>query len=119
MEPSAGARFCASRNGCLADGPGFAVELGMNSITRFLVLVSSFACIGACATTSAEAQSRAQAHQYKSDQAAARGFYGAAANEQRKAADAHQDAVDKAIKEGVAIPAQPQPGDGNPDGGAF
>lgn len=86
----------------------------MNSITRFLVLVSSFACIGACATTSAEAQSRAQAHQYKSDQAAARGFYGAAANEQRKAADAHQDAVDKAIKEGVAIPAQPQPGDGNP-----
>lgn len=89
----------------------------MSSITRSLLLISSFAFVGACASTSAEATGRAQAHQYKSDQAAAQGFYGVAAQEQRKAADEHQDAVDKAIQEGTEIPMQPQPGDGNPDGG--
>lgn len=90
----------------------------MNSITRPFLLLSSLVFVGACASTSAEAQGRAAAHQYKSDQAAARGFYGVAAQEQRKAADEHRDAVDKAIKEGAPIPAQPQPGDRNPDGGA-
>lgn len=108
----------ASRSGPLATGPGFAERLDMSSITRSLLLISSFAFVGACASTSAESQGRAVAHQYKSDQAAARGFYGVAANEQRKAADEHSDAVDKAIKEGAPIPTQPQPGDRNPDGGA-
>jgi alkanesulfonate monooxygenase SsuD/methylene tetrahydromethanopterin reductase-like flavin-dependent oxidoreductase (luciferase family) len=82
--------------------------------TGLLILLS---CFVSCATTSEEAQRKATIHQYKSDEAAKSGFYGVAAEEQRKAADEHHDAVKKAIDEGKPIPAQPQTGDGNPDGG--
>lgn len=87
--------------------------------TRLFVLLSAFGLLATgCATTSEESQRKATAHQYKSDQAAERGFYGVAADEQRKAADEHHEAVTKAIDEGKPIPPQPQAGDGNPDGGA-
>lgn len=79
--------------------------------------MSAVGFLAGCATTSEESQSKAIAHQYKADQAAQSGFYGVAADEQRKAADEHHLAVKKAIDEGKPIPAQPQTGDGNPDGG--
>jgi hypothetical protein len=69
-----------------------------------------------CAT-SAEEQRKAQVHQYNSDQAAENGQYGVAGDEQGKAADAHHDAVKKAISEGQPIPPQPQRGDPYPDAG--
>ena len=84
------------------------------------IALLTFAALGlavGCATTSAESSAKAAAHQYKSDQAAESGFYGVAADEQRKAADEHHVAVKKAIDEGKPIPAQPQAGDANPDGG--
>lgn len=73
----------------------------MTRPARLLILLSSFAFVGACATTSAESQR------------------GVAADEQRKAADEHNKSVQKAIDEGKPIPSQPQAGDGNPDGGAL
>lgn len=86
--------------------------------TRLVLLMSAAALMAiGCATTSAESTRKATDHQYKSDQAAASGFYGVAADEQRKAADEHHKAVNKAIDEGKPIPSQPQAGDGNPDGG--
>ncbi len=87
----------------------------LRSIT-VLILTALTLAVG-CATTSAESQANAQSHQYKSEQAASSGFYGVAADEQRKAADEHHDAVKKAIDEGKPIPSQPKVGDGNPDGG--
>lgn len=103
---------------CSQGGPEFAVGLSMpRPMTRFLLLISALVFVGACATTSAEAQAKAVDHQYKADQAAASGFYGVAAEEQRKAVDEHHDAVKKAIDEGKPIPSQPQTGDKNPDGG--
>lgn len=86
-------------------------------ITFLALFFSGLMLAAGCATTSAESQAEAVAHQYKADQAGANGFYGTAADEQRKAADDHHDAVKKAIDEGKPIPAQPQTGDGNPDGG--
>ncbi len=81
------------------------------------ILFAAVTLMVGCATTSAESQREAVNHQYKSDQAGANGFYGVAADEQAKAADAHHDAVKKAIDEGRSIPPQPQPGAPNPDGG--
>ena len=80
----------------------------MNPIARLfslsaLLIASAFALAVGCATTSEEAQRSATAHQYKSDQAGQRGFYGVAADEQRKAADDHHKAVKKAIDEGKPI----------------
>lgn len=86
-------------------------------MTPRLVLMSGALLFAACATTSEESQRKAADHQYKSDQAAALGRYGVAADEQRKAADEHHEAVKKAIDEGKPIPPQPQVGDRNPDGG--
>ncbi len=83
-----------------------------------LFSLTAVLCVAGCVTTSEESQANATAHQYKSDKAAESGFYGVAADEQRKAADDHHDAVKKAIDEGKPIPAQPQVGDNNPDGGA-
>ena len=88
-----------------------------HSIALLALLTSAFMIAAGCATTSAEAQQKAVEHQYKADQAGANGFYGVAADEQRKAADEHHDAVKKAIDEGKPIPVQPQTGDANPDGG--
>ena len=81
------------------------------------VLLFALPLVGGCATTSEESQRNAADHQYRSDQAASSGFYGVAADEQRKAADDHHDAVKKAIDEGKPIPPQPKAGDKNPDGG--
>lgn len=63
-----------------------------------------------CAT-SREDQREALTHQQKSDEAAKRGAYGVAAQEQLNAEDKHHDAVVKALKEGEPIPQQTQPGD--------
>lgn len=82
-----------------------------------LILAFAVALGVSCTTTSAESQRAAAAHQYKAEQAADRGFYGVAAEEQRKAADAHYEAVKKAIDEGKPLPPQPMLGDANPDGG--
>ncbi len=82
---------------------------------RFGAWVVGFLSAGC--VTSLEAQRDSQEHQYKSDQAAASGFYGKAADEQRKTADAHHTAVKKAIDEGLPIPEQPRAGDPWPDGG--
>ncbi|MGK3962817.1 hypothetical protein WMF38_01330 [Sorangium sp. So ce118] len=72
------------------------------------VLVAS--AIG-CAATSAEEQRRAVKHQHNADEAAHRGQYGMAGDEQRKAEDAHARAVQKAMDEGKPIPRQTRPGD--------
>lgn len=86
------------------------------SLSALLTASALFLAPG-CATTSEEAQRSAVTHQYKSEKAAESGLYGVAADEQRKAADDHHDAVKKAIDEGKPIPSQPQLGAGNPDGG--
>ena len=96
----------------------------MKPVPRLLslsaLLISSALIVAAgCATTSEESQRNAASHQYKSDKAAESGLYGVAADEQRKAADEHHNAVKKAIDEGKPIPSQPKVGDGNPDGGAY
>jgi hypothetical protein len=71
-----------------------------------------------CAS-SGEEQRRAQVHQYKSDQAADRGEFGVAADEQNKAEDSHHAAVKKSIAEGKPIPAPTQRGDEYPRDGGF
>jgi hypothetical protein len=67
-----------------------------------------------CGASSSEEQRRAQTHQYNSDKAADRGNYGVAGEEQRAAADAHHEAVKKAIDEGRPIPPQTRRGDPPP-----
>ena len=102
----------------MSAGSALAIPLVMN--TRKLstsTLLAALTLMVGCATTSEESQRAAINHQYKSDQAGANGRFGVAADEQGKAADAHHDAVKKAIEEGKAIPPQPQPGAPNPDGG--
>lgn len=71
----------------------------------------------ACATSS-ELQQKAQEHQKKSDEAADKGQYGIAGDEQRKAADSHHEAVKEAIDEGTPIPPQTQPRNPYPDAGS-
>jgi uncharacterized membrane protein YeaQ/YmgE (transglycosylase-associated protein family) len=63
-----------------------------------------------CATSDQD-QQKALVHQQKSDEAARRGAFGVAADEQRKAADSHHDAVKRAIDEGKDIPPQTKIGD--------
>jgi len=77
-------------------------------MTGFTILLFSSG-IG-CASSS-EDQRRALVHQQNSDDAARGGQYGIADSEQRKAQDAHHDAVTKAIDEGKPIPPQTKPGD--------
>jgi hypothetical protein len=86
---------------------------------RHTVAVLLTACVAAASgcATSAEEQRKAQVHQYRSDQAAENGQFGLAGEEQGKAADAHHDAVKKAISEGQPIPPQTQRGDPYPDAG--
>jgi len=67
-----------------------------------------------CTTTSQQAQKAALMHQQRSDEAAKSGAYGVAADEQRRAQDAHHEAVVKAIDEGKPLPPQPQAGDKPP-----
>lgn len=64
-----------------------------------------------CAGTSNEQQTKALTHQQNSDEAASKGQYGKADEEQRKAQDSHHDAVMKAIDDGQPIPPQTKPGD--------
>jgi len=77
--------------------------------TGFAVLLAS-TNIG-CGASSAEEQRRALTYQQSSDEAATRGQYGVAGEDQQKAQDAHHKAVNKAIDEGKAIPPQPKFGD--------
>ena len=64
-----------------------------------------------CGATSSEEQRRALTHQQNSDEAAKRGQFGIAGDEQQNAQDAHHEAVNKAIDEGRTIPPQTKPGD--------
>jgi len=75
----------------------------------FLLVLSEVGCAGAN-----EEQRRALVHQRNTDVAASNGQFGIAADEQRKAAAAHNRAVKKAIAEGKPIPPQTQPGDAVP-----
>ncbi|MGK3990351.1 hypothetical protein WMF37_06175 [Sorangium sp. So ce291] len=67
-----------------------------------------------CGATSSEEQRRAVVHQNNADDAAQRGQYGMASDEQRKAEDAHAKAVQKAMDNGEPIPRQTRPGDPPP-----
>ena len=78
-----------------------------------LALITVTAGLG-CAGSSEEQQRNALSHQQNSDEAARAGAYGTAEAEQRKAHDAHHDAVTKAIDEGKPIPPQTKPGDTPP-----
>ena len=81
------------------------------------VAALSLAVLAVGCANSVDEQRKAEQHQYNSDEAADQGRYKVANDEQVKAANSHQKAVDKAIDEGNPIPRQPQKGDGNPDGG--
>ena len=78
-------------------------------LVGFSILVASSGA--ACGATSGESQQKALTHQQNSDQAAQAGAYGRAESEQRKAHDAHHDAVTGAIDEDKPIPPQTKPGD--------
>jgi hypothetical protein len=67
-----------------------------------------------CGASSGEEQRRALTYQEKSDEAAKNGQYGVAEADQRKAQEAHHNAVQKAIDEGKPIPPQPKMGDTPP-----
>ncbi len=75
------------------------------------VVVCGSPILGGCGASSSEAQRSALQHQQNSDAAANAGAFASAESEQRKAQDAHHDAVTKAIDEGKPIPPQPKPGD--------
>jgi hypothetical protein len=64
-----------------------------------------------CGASSGEEQRRALTYQQNSDDAARKEQYGIAGEEQRKAHDAHHNAVTKAIDEGKPIPPQTKFGD--------
>jgi len=81
--------------------------------TAALTSLLGAAAIG-CGASSAEEQRRALTYQQSSDEAATRGQYGVAGEDQQKAQDAHHRAVDKAIEEGKAIPPQTKFGDAPP-----
>ena len=73
-----------------------------------LAALLAFGCGG---TTSQQKQNQALQHQSNSDTAAEEGRYGTAKSEQRKAQDAHHEAVEKALDNEQTIPAQPKKGD--------
>lgn len=86
---------------------------------RKLICMAAFgSLLGAsaigCGASSSEEQRRALTYQQTSDEAARRGQYGVAGEDQQKAQDAHHRAVDKAIDEGKAIPPQTKFGDAPP-----
>lgn len=85
---------------------------------NFIVMTALASLLGAlaigCGASSAEEQRRALTYQQSSDEAAKRGQYGVAGEDQQKAQDAHHRAVDKAISEGKPIPPQTQFGDAPP-----
>jgi hypothetical protein len=78
----------------------------MTGLTTILV-----ASIAGCGASSAEEQRRAVQHQQNADQAADKGQYGVAGEEQRRAEDSHASAVQKAMDNGEPIPRQTQKGD--------
>lgn len=79
------------------------------------VLVAGVSLVGAgCATTAAEEQQRARVHQKSSDDAARRGQYGVAGDEQRQAQEAQNKATMKSIDEGS--PVARVPGEAVPPG---
>jgi len=81
----------------------------MTAVTSVLLA----AAVG-CGASSSEEQSRALVYQQKSDEAAKNGQYGVARDDQRKAQDAHHNAVNKALDEGKPLPPQPKFGDAPP-----
>jgi hypothetical protein len=82
----------------------------MKTSILVMAVVCASAAVG-CGASSAQEQQKALVHQENSDNAADAGAYGTAEAEQRKAQDAHHDAVTKAIDEGRPIPPQTKPGD--------
>jgi hypothetical protein len=66
---------------------------------------------GCGGASSQQKQREALVHQTNSDTAAEQGRYGTAAEEQKKAQEAHHEAVMKAIDKQQPIPPQPQKGD--------
>ena len=83
--------------------------LAMTSLAAIVV-----ASVSGCGASSAEESRNAQTHQYNSDEAAKQGQFGVAGDEQKAAADAHNDAVKKAIDEGKPLPPEPRRGDPPP-----
>jgi len=81
-------------------------RLALSAGLWLVVGLSSAGC-----ATSRQEQQRALAHQQNSDDAAARGQYGIAGSEQRKAEESHHKAAVKAIDEGKPIPPQTKAGD--------
>ncbi len=82
-------------------------------MTKFILAIT-IVCTSmgvGCGASSGEEQQKALVHQQNSDKAANAGAFGTAQDEQRKAQDAHHDAVNKAIDEGNPIPPQTKPGD--------
>lgn len=89
-----------------------------DNMLKSLFVISGFTVFSVLAglgcASSSEDQRRALTHQQNSDEAAKDGHYGVADSEQRKAQDAHHDAVTKAMDEGKTIPPQPKMGDTPP-----
>jgi hypothetical protein len=85
---------------------------------KYAIVIGITTVLGAstmgCGASSAEDQRRAVVHQNNADQAARDGQYAMAGDEQRKAENAHAEAVQKAMDEGKPIPRQTRPGDPPP-----
>jgi len=85
---------------------------------KYVIVIAITAVLGistmGCGASSAEDQRRAVVHQNNADQAARDGQYAMAGDEQRKAENAHAEAVQKAMDEGKPIPRQTRPGDPPP-----
>jgi hypothetical protein len=67
--------------------------------------------VGCGGATSQQKQNEALEHQSNSDSAAEQGRYGTAAEEQKKAHEAHHEAVEKALDNQQPVPPQPVKGD--------
>jgi hypothetical protein len=87
----------------------------MTGVQRSAAMAAILCCTLFGCATSRDEQRSALAHQEKADDAAQRGAYSVAADEQKRAAEAHHDAVVKAMKEGSPIPPQPKVGDKPPN----
>jgi hypothetical protein len=83
--------------------------------TRALAVAGLLGFLGlGCATSSAQEQRRAEAHQYNADEAARNGQYGVAGDEQRQAQASQNSAVMKALDEGKPVARVPI--DASPEG---
>ena len=70
----------------------------------FITVAALTGLLGAgCATTSAQEQRQAEQHQRNSDEAASKGQYGIAGDEQRQAQQSQSKAVMKSLDEGKTV----------------